>query len=296
MNIVIQIYWRILKIRPLSALAILVWSTATFSQSSWAVGEIKGTANSHSSTSIGAVVTGALVSLPSQITGGQEFFGFWRDMPQVKGGQVPVILFLHGGTGLGLPAIGEWQRWLATIGIASVAPDSFALPNRLTYKSPVSKEVYEQIHRLRTSEVKPTLEALAQTTWADMSKVFLAGTSEGATSVARWRGNEFRGRIIYAWSCEDNYFVETHDTAPLIEQPVLNIISAVDPFFSKANTWLGNQNAKGHCGESLRVNKRAAVVMVPDAPHTLLNLPSARHATEGFLREALRSLINIVKE
>ena len=31
-------------------------------------------------------------------------------------------------------------------------------------------------------------------------------------------------------------------------------------------------------------NPRAAVVLVPDAPHTLLNLPAARVATAGFLQ------------
>ena len=29
----------------------------------------------------------------------------------------------------------------------------------------------------------------------------------------------------------------------------------------------------------------AAVVLIPGAPHTLVNLPAARYATEGFVRE-----------
>jgi hypothetical protein len=57
--------------------------------------------------------------------------------------RVPVVVFLHGSSGLGLKAIGEWQQWLATLGVASIAPDSFALPDRLTYTSPVGKDVYE---------------------------------------------------------------------------------------------------------------------------------------------------------
>ena len=40
----------------------------------------------------------------------------------------------------------------------------------------------------------------------------------------------------------------------------------------------------GHCGAALKDNPRAAVVLVPDAPHTLLNLPAARVATAGFLQ------------
>ena len=66
---------------------------------------------------------------------------------------------------------------------------------------------------------------------------------------------------------------------------MLNVISNTDPFFSKSNTWLGNPEAQGHCGAALKENPQAAVVLVPNAPHTLLNLPAARLATAGFLAQ-----------
>ena len=31
--------------------------------------------------------------------------------------RAPVVVFLHGSSGLGLKAIGEWQLWLADLGI-----------------------------------------------------------------------------------------------------------------------------------------------------------------------------------
>jgi dienelactone hydrolase len=198
------------------------------------------------------------------------------------------VLFLHGSSGLGLAAIGEWQRWLAANGIATMAPDSFALPGRLTYKSPVDKDVYERIHTLRASEITVALTALRATSWADPARIVLAGTSEGAVAVARHAGEGFVGRAMYAWSCEDNYMVGAHRTAVPIEQPVLNVISATDPFFSRANTFLGNAAAQGHCAAALAGHKAATVVLIPGAPHTLLNLPAARHATLGFLRDVLR--------
>jgi hypothetical protein len=128
---------------------------------------------------------------------------------------------------------------------------------------------------------------LRSTDWADSSRMVLAGTSEGAVAVARYAGAEFAGRIIYSWSCEDNYFVEKHDTAVLPQQPMLNVISATDPFFSPSNSWLGNSGAKGHCGTALKEHKAASVVLIPGAPHTLINLAPARHATAGFLRDVL---------
>ena len=54
-------------------------------------------------------------------------------------------------------------------------------------------------------------------------------------------------------------------------------------FDSSSNAWLGNAAAQGHCGAALKDNNRAAVLLVPNAPHTLLNLPATRSATAGFL-------------
>mgnify|MGYP000905479942 CR=1 FL=1 len=51
---------------------------------------------------------------------------------------------------------------------------------------------------------------------------------------------------------------------------------------------LGNASATGHCGAALKANKQASVVLIPGAPHTLMNLPAARHPTEGFLRDVLK--------
>ena len=112
--------------------------------------------------------------------------------------------------------------------------------------------------------------------------------SEGAPAVARYTGGEFAGRILYSWSCENNYFVEQHRTAMPADRPVLNVMSSTDVFFSPSNAWLGNAAAKGHCGDALAANKQASVVLIPGAPHTLLMLPPARHATEGFVRDLLK--------
>ena len=149
---------------------------------------------------------------------------------------MPVVLFLHGSSGLGLKAIGEWQQWLAAQGIASVAPDSFALPDHVTYKSPIDKASYERIHALRASEIAPALAAIQPAPWADTSKLVLAGTIEGAVPVARYAGREFAARMLFAWSCEPNHFVTEPRNAFEADKPVRNVISSVDPFFSPTNT------------------------------------------------------------
>ncbi len=251
-------------------------------------GEVKGSAVRHTEASARGVVQQARVMLPAQVTGGAAFAGVWRDAPREAKARVPVVIFLHGSSGLALPAIAEWQAWLATRGIASVAPDSFALPERVTYKSPVGKDLYERIHALRGSEIGITVEAVRGAAWADPARLVLAGTSEGATAVARHGGPEFAGRMIFSWSCEANYFVERPDSAFPPAQPVLNVMSSTDPFFSPSNAWLGNPAAKGHCGDALKDHKRATITLIPGAPHTLLNLPAARGAVAGFLDDVLR--------
>lgn len=251
------------------------------------VGQIKGSAVQHTLASADGVVQRAAVVLPASATGAGVYVGTFADAPKDAKARVPVVVFLHGSSGLSLKAIGEWQLWLASLGVASMAPDSFALPDRLTYTSPVSKAIYEQIHALRASEIPLALKALGNTTWADTSRMLLAGASEGGPAVARYSGNEFVGRMLYSWSCENNYFVQEHLTAPQV-QPVLNVMSSTDVFFSPSNVWLGNAGAKGYCGDALKDHKQATILLIPGAPHTLLNLPATRIATAGFVRDVLK--------
>jgi hypothetical protein len=98
-------------------------------------GEIMGSAWVHTAESLLASAQQADVVLPAKATGGAMFKGKLKDIPKLSGSKVPVVVFMHGSTGLALKAIGEWQQWLAGLGYASVAPDSFSLPNRITYKS-----------------------------------------------------------------------------------------------------------------------------------------------------------------
>ena len=246
-------------------------------------GVIKGSAWEHSAETLAASVQDADVCLPASVTGGALFVGKFKDIPKTTATKTPTILFMHGSSGLGLKAIGEWQLWLCGLGYASVAPNSFTLPNRATYTSPIDKDNYERMHALRASEIAPTLGAIKKQPWADTGKLVLAGTSEGSVPVARFNGTDFAARIMYAWSCEANYFTKAPLNAFEAHKPVLNVISNTDPFFSKSNAWLGNTDAQGHCGAALAGNAQAAVVLIPNAPHTLLNFPAARHATAGFL-------------
>jgi dienelactone hydrolase len=279
---------RSITLQALAGLAILLSGCASVTPAPTPAGEVKGSQTTHTAQSVVGVIDTAQLVLPASVTGGATYSGLLRDAPRDLRGPAPLVVFMHGSSGLALKAIGEWQLWLADMGIASLAPNSFALPDRLTYKSPVGQDVYEKVHALRMSEISLAVSAVKRLPWVDSARMVLAGTSEGATSVARYTGTEFAGRIVYSWSCENNYFVHQHATALPADRPVLNVMSSTDNFFSVANTWLGNPNPKGHCGEALKSNKMASVLLIPGAPHTLLNLPQTRHATAGFVRDLLK--------
>jgi len=251
-------------------------------------GQIQGSASEHTAASAKDVIESGWLVLPAAAAGGRIYSGLWREAPRSDSPRVPVVIFMHGSSGLGLAVIREWQVWLAGLGFASFAPDSFALPGRVTYVSPVDKGTYERIHAMRAAEARMAIAAVKQARWADPKRVVLAGTSEGAVAVARFDGDEVIGRIVYSWSCENNYFVEAHRTAVRPGQPLLNVISASDPYFSPSNPWLGNPQARGHCASAWSDSKSdASIVLIPGAPHTLINLPPARRATEAFLQSVI---------
>lgn len=252
------------------------------------VGEVKGHAFVHDAVSAKAVLDNAWLALPARATGGVPYFGRLADAPPAVA-KVPVVVFAHGSSGIA-PAIKTWQQWLALdVGVASLTPDSMQLKDRITYKSPVSKEVYEKVHALRAQEIALAVAALPTWAWADSQKLVIAGTSEGAVSIARYQKQSGVpteiGRMVYSWSCENNYHVAEHRTQLPAALPVLNVMSSTDVYFSQSNPWLGNPQALGHCGTALKDSTQSSVVLIPGAPHTLFNLPQAKGPTAAFLRE-----------
>jgi dienelactone hydrolase len=260
-------------------------------------GEVQGKAWQHTPASAQRLLEEATVALPSQASAiGRVAFGKLRTLSrQGAPRKVPVVVIMHGGLSLGPQprqsdgrAVEEWQRWLATIGVASMAPDSSVLNDRITYRSPAAKTAMEQVHALRSSELEYTLSKLRELPWVDPDRVVVAGFGEGAVAVARYGGAGVRGRMVFGWSCESNYFVNAHRTAMLPEVPFLNVISGSDPFFSTANANLGASQPTGYCAGALAGHRKATFVLIAGAPHTVANLPAARHAAQGFLIEHLQ--------
>ena len=76
-------------------------------------GEVIEGPTAHTAASLRELVQNAQVSLPAAANGGSVFNGKFKDIPASANARVPVVVFLHGSSGLGLKAIAEWQQWLA---------------------------------------------------------------------------------------------------------------------------------------------------------------------------------------
>lgn len=134
MNLHLRCLLGVVVTLPLMALA----------QSTAPQGEVSGTVWAHTPLSLVELVQQGSPYLPARATGASDYWGSFKDAPKTSGEKVPVVLFLHGSTGLGSPGIADLQRWLGTQGFASLAPNSFALGGRVSYKSPIDKLSYER--------------------------------------------------------------------------------------------------------------------------------------------------------
>jgi poly(3-hydroxybutyrate) depolymerase len=231
------------------------------------------------------------LALPEVLAGGSVYVGKPSAAPRPRPSRpVPAVVFLHGSGGL-TDATREWQTWLArSLHLTSFAPDSFATPSRIRYVSPVDKRIYEQVHALRAAELCAGIAWLSRQHWVDRRRLVVAGTSEGAVAVARMAPGTAIARILYAWSCESNYFVQEHGTRIGPQEPVLNIMSTDDPYFGPSNPWHGDigDQLEGHGAAVMRGNLNSQVILLAGVPHTLYNIPAARRATQSFLEAVLR--------
>jgi len=249
-------------------------------------GEAKGTTLEPSPDNLALTWANANLVLPAVLAGGRRWEGRAEDAPDVIG-IAPLVVVMHGSSGV-TPAVKEFQTWLADeLGAASVAPDSLAIPDRLTYTSPVDVETYERVHTLRLAELDNALKASRDWSWVDRLRVVLAGTSEGAVAVGRYVGKDAAARLIYSWSCEDNYFVRTPRLGIGPKEPVFNAISARDPYFSAANPWNKDRAVTGSCAAALKDDPRAEVMVIDADVHTILNRSDVRERSAQFLRGVL---------
>ncbi len=248
-------------------------------------GKVSGSVRELNDAQLNAVWQASLVTYPTQDDSAESTL---IEMDSGKlSGTYPVVLFAHGSSGIN-PAIREFcLRVSKEQQVVCVVPDSMATADRLTYTSPVSRDDYEAIHAMRSAELAYAAQALAKKPWFD-GRVIVAGTSEGGVTAARFvvpQGSiKLSGKMIFSWSCEENYFVQEPGNALPDDLPVLHVMSLEDKFFGRGNSYLDNPKAVGCASEALKNNASSQIVLLPKAPHTLLNLPQTVDAVASFIK------------
>lgn len=167
-----------------------------------------------------------------------------------------------------------------------VVPDSMQTKDRITYISPVARSDYEVVHSMRSEELLYCAKKLFAEPWFGGTYA-VAGTSEGGVAAARFDSRALaireKAKLIFSWSCESNYHVEDPRSVLPDDLPVLNVMSLADKYFSPANSYLDNDAAFGYAREVLQNNPNASILLLPQAPHTLLNLPQVHAAAAEIL-------------
>lgn len=189
------------------------------------------------------------------------------------GARLPVVMYVHGCTGLSNFALLEQ---VAAAGFVVVAPDSFARRYRPMQCDPVTRTGGRHlfVYDFRMEEVSFALEQLWTERWADWNRMFLVGTSEGGVTAALYRGDEFKARVIAQWTCGGAPHVAGID-APLNE-PILAVRGGQDP-------WYGT-NA-GDCRDAFgpRPQSRSVILDIP-AGHDVFAEPGVPAMVVEFLR------------
>jgi len=243
--------------------------------------------------------TKAYIGIPKGYGGLDEaFIGYMDEFvalypnfaPKCK---IPTVLYMHGS---GDFVWGDTYRsWIVNdLGFAFISPHSHIIKNRPIYKSPAPKSKYKKVHRLRQAEIKYASRQMRKSTWIDTNNLFLLGNSEGALAAGIYQGNEFKARIILAWSCEDGYYSEDTEIGGHTDEPILSIIGTEDEYFgvdSKFNH--PKHKIQGHCIEALLEHGNSKVVVLPKAKHNLTDNPYTKYEIINFLKFWSRDICKI---
>ena len=181
--------------------------------------------------------------------------------------ELPLVLYLHGCTGLGNF---DLLNKIAEEGFVVIAPDSFARKFRPLQCDPINKTGGRNlfVYDFRSAEIMYALEKIADLSWIDFNNLFIFGVSEGAVATSLFRGAVFNGRIITQWTCKGAPLIEGID-APTNE-PILSIIREGDPYYKSSNT-IGQS---GNCGDYFNGRPNSKSIILPiqtgDLAHDVL--------------------------
>ena len=200
-------------------------------------------------------------------------------------GKRPVLIYLHGCTGITHNHDTLWAQEIAKLGFVVVMPDSFARPGRVPDCDPSRKRrsnAFPKAHQYRQEEITYSLEQVRRAAWADQRNIFLMGHSEGGQATARSRHDAWNAQVISGWTCTFEGRPESAGIHSPKHIPALAVAYLDDPWRTAGPT-------RGRCVDQAG-DRKVEQVDLPGSGHGTFHEDAAREAVFRFLKANLRPL------
>lgn len=197
--------------------------------------------------------------------------------------QHPVVIFMHGCTGIENHAEMQWGQYLKDLGFVVVIPDSLARRDRHPSCDGATASYFgtHTTHRLRQQEIDYAHERVMNAPWAQKQNIFLMGHSEGGIAAARTKRSDFQGIIISGWTCHSKYQGYAGVYSP-VSVPVLSILWKHDRWFPPG------RHDHGTCESSLAGRQGSKHITLDGVDHNTFPSPQAREEVKKFLMQNLK--------
>ena len=190
---------------------------------------------------------------------------------QVKPGKHPVILFMHGCGGP------RSFNSLKNLGAVVAAPNSFAGGLNCESRDATSMRA---LFVSRQADVRHALEHFRTAPWADPQKLVLVGFSHGGMLAALLPGDDFKARVVIAWTC---YSPKVPTVDGLRGKgPVLGLFGSNDNSYR-------DRKMTPRCGEHIKSRPAPSrYVTIPGAGHDIVEHRATVEAIQAFIPAALQ--------
>ena len=193
---------------------------------------------------------------------------------------MPVVIYLHGCSGIYKPHDGSWGSLLEGQGFIVVMPDSMARPGRIPNCDPKAKggSAFPNAFKYRQEEITYAIEQVQKASWADKRNIFLMGFSEGGIGVAQSPHGGFAGKIIMGWTCTNKNFPDFDGIYSAKDTPVLAIAAINDD-------WRAGKHTEGRCADKAQGRSNFKQIDIPGSEHQTFRSEEAQNAVKSFLNQ-----------
>jgi dienelactone hydrolase len=192
---------------------------------------------------------------------------------------LPVVVYLHGCTGIVDWHDYDWGRTLSNNGYIVVMPNSMAREGRIANCDPVLKRggLFPKAHEYRQNEIEYAIAQLQTSPWANKDKIFLVGHSEGGTAVAITQHAGTKANVILAWTCTFTFEPTLDGIKSPKDVPILAVAATRDE-------WRVGKPTYGRCVDRAD-GRKVTQVDLKGSTHATTKYPESKPAVLEFLKQ-----------